>query len=110
MREAWKKSNPKLQRSIAHIAKLNTAESHAKMAATALERGQRHWSAREFTLIDPDGNHHAGRNVQLFVREHAELFLPDDLAERPGKTCRAARGLRDVLRGKNDSWKGWTRK
>lgn len=66
--------------------------------------------AIEWTLRSPDGEIHTFRNLNLWAREHADLF-----GEDPQKWKRLASGFRQVKRsmqGKTkrpaNSYKGWT--
>jgi hypothetical protein len=74
---------------------------------------------REAVVEDPWGNRHHITDVAKFVREHADLFDPEDVLMRkmpcwvnyPGLTgqyCRAEAGLDHVVADSVGSWKGWT--
>lgn len=78
--------------------------------------GPNHHGARKFQLVSPNGTHYEFVNLNEFVRQHAELFEPADVAwfsyhpdTDPGsKHCKAESGLRRLF-GKKAvrSWKGW---
>lgn len=79
-------------------------------------KGSNNACARTFHLRSPDGRSFSGRNVNEFVRENPNLFLPDDVVWKEQKwgiagkrhRCRATVGLSGILRGHRGSWKGWT--
>lgn len=71
------------------------------------------------TLIAPDGSEWTVSNLQAFVTEHYELFDDDEDVKR--RYCpehedgrrpheywtRADRGLRNMIAGNAEEWKGW---
>ncbi|WP_055884980.1 hypothetical protein [Methylobacterium sp. Leaf399] len=72
-------------------------------------------SAREWSLLAPDGTAHRFRDLALWLRERADLFDPADVAERPqsrtgvSTNAQAQLGkLRPERRAGRKSWKGWT--
>jgi hypothetical protein len=73
---------------------------------------ERNQHAADWSLCDPWGNVHNFRNLAHFVREHRDLFLPDDLVIRYRSNSRALAGLR-LLRPEckpkpRTRWKDWT--
>lgn len=85
----------------------------ARMASPMAGPFETNVHAVEFFLTSPDGTEYEGRNLALFVREHADLFDPVDVAEEKigatgQATCRAYRQLAKLLREpQRRSWKGW---
>jgi hypothetical protein len=67
--------------------------------------------AKDWSLLAPDGTSHRFRNLSLWLRQHADLFDPDDLVCMLGRPiCRAQSSLGKLrLDRKNPkpSWKGW---
>lgn len=90
-------------------------------------KGPEHWRSTEYHLRNPDGKIFRGRNILEFVRQHPDLFDPQDvvwkvpnhryaskvlgLLKVPTKTCHAAKGLSRLFARSHTrySWKGWTR-
>jgi hypothetical protein len=73
-----------------------------------------HYSAKWWSVRDARGVAHEFKNLCYFIRQHPELFLPEDLLT-PGKTsqCRAYGGISSIRPSPtrkivNGSWKGWT--
>lgn len=67
-------------------------------------------SAKPYRLISPDGQCFEGRNLALFVRDHAELFDEDDLAENSAFGPRAYTSLARLdpaRKHHRTAWKGW---
>ena len=91
-------------------------------------KGPDHWRSTDYCLRSPKGKIFHGRNILEFVRQHPDLFDPEDVVWRvpryrvaskvlgllkvPTQTCRAAKGLAHLF-GEGPhvrySWKGWTR-
>src|SRR5690242_7125100 len=46
-----------------------------------------HFAAREWSLISPDGTVYRFKNLSLFIRQHAQLFDPADVAVNRRGTC-----------------------
>jgi predicted nucleic acid-binding Zn ribbon protein len=97
--------------------------------AVLTAKGPDHCRATDYWLRSPDGRIFHGRNILEFVRQHPDLFDPEDVVWKvpgyrsaskvlgllriPTKTCRAAKGLSNLFGNRPDvrySWKGWTRK
>lgn len=71
-------------------------------------------NARQWHLRAPDGAEYSFANLALWLRQHAGLFDPDDVRERPqsrsGTTTRAQSrlgSLRPERASRKRSWKGW---
>ena len=68
--------------------------------------------AKAYTLRSPDGVEHRFSNMRLFIKEHAEMFAPEDLKPynatglSPAAVCLGA--LRSKPGNRHKSWKGWT--
>ena len=102
----------------AKIARLNAVAGKrlAAHAATPLSGGfETNASAKEWHLLSPDGTAYHFRNLALWLREHAELFDPADIAEVPqsksGLTTRAQSRLgrlRPDRASRRETWKGWS--
>jgi hypothetical protein len=109
---------PKCERSLAsRIFKKRSEEMH-RMSAEAISKSPKigpfesNIHARDdWSFLSPDGEVFRFRNLNHFLREHHELFLPEDLkVNRRSRTCRASVGLGDLApwrKGKR-IWKGWT--
>lgn len=80
-----------------------------------LKMGESHHSAKPWRVISPDNVKYEFRNVHHFVRSHAHLFHPDDLAQKfntKGRDpcCNASRGIQSLSprrKRPNGTWKGW---
>lgn len=80
--------------------------------------GPAHPRAKPFELRSPSGEIYKGTCVVHWVREHPELFTPEDAAmikkfRHPDSlemvvTSRASAGLGRVVSGQRGQWKGWT--
>jgi hypothetical protein len=115
-RSAGLRNSPKVQRI---VAMLHTEPFVKKAQATrnmmpGFQPVPEHYSAKWWNVRDPRGVAHKFRNLCYFIRQHPELFLPEDLLT-PGKTsqCRAYGGICSIRpsprrRITNGSWKGWT--
>ena len=67
--------------------------------------------ASYWSFLSPDGVHFQFRNASNFVREHVDLFLPEDVEGCLSGDCLAAhqmRRLRPERKHPIKSWKGWT--
>ena len=65
--------------------------------------------AKTWRLLSPDNTVYHFRNLALFLRQHTELFDPDDLTPRT-IGCRASAKLsrlRPDNKNRRKSWKGW---
>ena len=65
--------------------------------------------AKAWRLLSPDNTVYHFRNLALFLRQHTELFDPDDLTPRT-IGCRASAKLsrlRPDNKNRRKSWKGW---
>lgn len=80
-----------------------------KAAQAAVPKGAKHPISRWWDVRDPRGRTHRFRNLNQFLRDHPELFDPEDLVIRSG-SCRAAKGIQGMFaaNGSSCSWKGWT--
>lgn len=107
---------------------LNTPEAIAARAAVMVGRpqtkpglraGPDHWEASTGVLRSPDGRLWPYTNRTHFVREHPELFEPEDVVWRSFSknqkkakiVCRAVTGLSALYcdSARASSWHGWTR-
>lgn len=98
-------------------ARLRAADSRrrdAHAASPLSSSTESNASAKEWHLLSPDGTAYHFRNLSLWLREHAELFEPDDVAEIPqsrtGVTTRAQSKLgrlRPDRAQPRQTWKGW---
>ena len=74
------------------------------------QKGLFNQSRKGYSLISPDLDHYEGENLMHFVREHKDLFNPEDVTEPLWKS-RAYGGLRQMVRPspsfKSRIWKGW---
>jgi len=64
----------------------------------------------EFILVSPSGVWFTGTNLKKFLRDHADLFDPEDLKWTPLGGCRAYTGLGQLLpyrKHAKNHWKGW---
>ena len=71
-----------------------------------------HHSAEDWFLLDPNGAAYHVRNLQLFIREHADLFSGYELARVPSGQQRAYSGLTGLNPNGNRKrvpsvWHGW---
>lgn len=83
-------------------------------------KGPTNMHSKSGVLRSPMNVEYPFHNLTHFVREHPELFLPEDVVwreriyrhgvrgERVGYICRAASGLGTVVSGGRGTWKGWT--
>ena len=111
-KKAWEKGlfknmkkNPEAQ---SEAAKANWASG--KFEGTSCEAGPNHHAGRIWRLRDPNNRTYQFKNLCEFVRNHPELFDPDDVIWGDGKP-RAVSGLQSIsARSKHAhcSWKGWT--
>lgn len=65
----------------------------------------------EFALVSPIGEVFTGTNLKKFLRDHADLFDPEDLKWTPLGGCRAYTGLGQLLphrKHQKTHWKDWT--
>ncbi len=75
---------------------------------------ERHFRAMPWSIRSPVNQVFVFKNLQKFIREHKNLFLPEDILQRnPTKPtkCRASAGLESLSPRKKHtvgSWKGWT--
>jgi hypothetical protein len=80
--------------------------------------GPDHATAKFWTIRSPAGVSYTFHNLVHFVREHPDLFIPEDINWKLTKKgvpvkCRAVGGLYSLSPGRNKktvngSWKGWT--
>ena len=85
--------------------------------AELTKKGATHVCSSEGFLRSPDNVVYAFRNLTQFVRDHEELFLPEDVVwKKTGKRksreqCRASKGLQALFARKfiRSSWKGWVK-
>lgn len=74
---------------------------------------EEHHRSLHAVVKSPSGKLYEVINLCKFVREHTELFLPEDVVwtakNRTGTSfaCRATSGLRAVINGQLRSWKDW---
>lgn len=90
----------------------HSMETRVKMSEARLQKGEDHFSARNFRIKSPAGVVYTGKNLRLFVRDHAELFDPKDCEVRSAHTRNAhtiaSKGLASLYSNqKVSSWKGW---
>lgn len=83
--------------------------AQGKAAQVVIPKGAKHPTARWWDIRDPSGRMHRFRNLNQFLRDHPELFDPEDLVMR-GRSCRAAKGIQSMFLASQPagSWKGWT--
>jgi hypothetical protein len=125
-RTRWKNDPEKMRK----IAAANAAKGTAKLTGShfdanrlarhsaaltgriqtgKMQKGPDNQFAKDFSVIDPEGRTHNGRNILHFVRIHPELFDLSDLHVQHG-SCRAAKSLCKLRpNGAHSklSWKGW---
>ena len=71
------------------------------------------YRAREWSFSAPDGTVYRFKNLNLFIREHRELFPPELLTERRETPAVASRlsalapWRREKMKKKSISWRGW---
>lgn len=73
-------------------------------------KGQNHPCAKEWVLKSPVGIVYSFKNLDKFIRENSDLFLPGDIAWKKANYnyhCNAYKAL-SSLRTRGGSWKGWT--
>src|ERR1017187_1806001 len=76
-------------------------------------KGLAHCRARIWRVRSPENIVYEFKNLQLFIREHSELFLPGDVIWK-GKNklkCNANGGIQSICPRKKHpvgSWKNWT--
>lgn len=109
-----------------HLQRDTVAAKASRLAANSKRRREAHAaspktagvetnaSAKEWHLLSPDGTAYHFKNLALWLRKHADLFDPDDVAEHPqsksGVSTRAQAALgklRPERRSPKPSWKGW---
>ena len=67
--------------------------------------------AKRWILVSPKGERFEFRNLQHFVRERPELFLPRDVIWKRGthsEYCNATAGISNMRAGRAKTYKGWT--
>ena len=75
-----------------------------------LQPDEKHINARDYALRAPDGAVYQGRNLSLFVREHANFFEDFDMRPMSDTTYAASMlsTLRPTRKRPHREWKGWT--
>ena len=75
---------------------------------------ERHFRARVWRIRSPENRVFEFKNLAKFIRDHPELFLPEDViapVSNKRKKCHAYGGLNSIsprLKRNVGSWKGWT--
>lgn len=84
----------------------HSAALTGRLLGGKMKKGPSNIRAMEFSLRDPNGKVWTGRNILHFVREHVDMFCPEDVKMKRG-TCNAAKALSRVALGDRQQWKEW---